>query len=153
MKKFKELSYSEKIRCRIRILWLVLISMLVYMVVIGETGGGDSRVMTTLADDVSRTIFFGGMFHVICRIVHNHKLLKNRLLLKEQMKNEQDERNQYLHDKSGGLVMDVLLICLLFVTLTTSLFNMAAFYTSLAILVVAILLKLLTYLFYSRVSR
>lgn len=153
MKKFKELSYSERIRWRIRLLWLVLISMLVYMVVIGEIDGGDSRIMTTLADDVSRTIFFGGMLYVICQIVHNQKLLKNRLLLKEQMKKEQDERNRYLYDKSGGLVMDILLVCLLFVTLTTSLFNMAAFYTSLAILATAIVLKLSAYLLYSRILR
>ena len=43
------------------------------------------------------------------------------------MKTELDERNQYLHDKSGGIVADILLAILLFVTLTASMFDMAAF--------------------------
>ena len=150
MKKFEKLTYTEKIKRRIRILWIFVFSMLVYMVVIGETGGGDSRIMTDLAEAVSRIIFFGGFIYIIIRIVQNKKLLKNRALLKEQMQAEQDERNQYLHDKSGGTVLDILLLCLLFTTVTTSLFNMAAFYTSVSILAVAVLLKASAYFIVSR---
>ncbi len=62
---------------------------------------------------------------------------------------EQDERNQYLHDKSGGIILDILLVFLLFITVTTALFNMSAFYISLIILVVTFLLKVGAYLFYS----
>lgn len=149
-KKFFGETYSDKIRWRIRVLWCVLIAMLVYMVVIGETGGGDSRIMTDLANTFSGITFFGGMIYVTNRIVKNKKLLSNRRLLKEQYKQEEDERNQYLHDKSGGIVMDILLLCLLFVTLTTSLFNMPAFYTSFAILLVAVGLKTIAYIVYSR---
>lgn len=69
--------------------------------------------------------------------------------MKEQMKLEQDERNQYLHDKSGGTVLDILLVFLLFVTVTTALYNMTAFHISIAILAFAILLKVGTYAFYS----
>lgn len=127
MKKFNHLAYVEKIKWRIRILWTVIIAMCVYMVIIGEVGGGDSRVMTNLAKSVSRIIFFGGFVYVCYRIFQNKKLLKNRLLLKEQMLMEQDERNQYLHDKSGGIVLDILLIGLLFITVTSALFNMPAF--------------------------
>lgn len=148
MKIFKKLSFSDKIRWRNRALWCLLVLMLIYMVVIGEIGWGDSRVMTTLADNVSRTIFFGGMIWVIYKIVRNKKLLKNQWLLKEQMKNESDERNQYLHDKSGGIVWDIMFVCLLFITLTTSLINMPAFYTSFTILVMAVVLKLLMYFLY-----
>ena len=150
MKKFEKQTFTEKIKWRIRILWLFVFGMLVYMVVIGEIGGGDSRIMTDLAEDVSRIIFFGGLIYIIFRIVQNKKLLRNRALLKEQMQEEQDERNQYLHDKSGGTVLDILLICLLFSTVTTALFNMAAFYTSASILTVAILLKVTAYLVFSR---
>lgn len=148
MKTYKKLSFSDKIRWRIRALWMLLVLMLVYMVVIGEMNLGDSRVMTTLADDVSRTIFFGGMIWVIYRIVQNKKLLNNQWLLKQKLKDELDERNQYLHDKSGGIVWDIMFICLLFVTLTTSLTNMPAFYASFAILCVAVILKLTAYFYY-----
>ena len=149
MRKFDSLTFTGKIKWRIRILWCILIFMLIYMVVVGEIGG-DSRIMTPLADIVSRILFFGGIVYIIQRIMHNKKLLTNRKLLEEQHRIEQDERNQYLHDKSGGIVWDILLICLLFIACTTALFHMAAFYTSFIILVVAILLKLGVYFLYSR---
>ena len=63
MKTYKQLTYSDKIRWRIRALWILLFFMLIYMVVIGEMNLGDSRIMTTLANDVSRIIFFGGMIY------------------------------------------------------------------------------------------
>lgn len=150
MKNYKAMNYSEKIRWRIRISQVILILMIVYMIVVAELGGGDSRIVTNLANMVGDIIFFGGIIYVISRIIHNRKLLKNRLLLKEQHLTEQDERNQYLHDKSGGIVMDILMLILLFVTVTTSLFNMAAFYTALTLLAAAVLLKAGSYLFYSR---
>ena len=149
MKNSEKSNYTDKIKWRIRISWMILVAMLIYMFIVAETGGGDSRIMTDLANTVSGIIFFGGMIYVIVRIVHNKKLLKNRLLMKEQMKLEQDERNQYLHDKSGGTVLDILLVFLMFVTVTTALYNMTAFYISISILAFAILLKAGTYLFYS----
>ena len=150
MRNCKAMDYETKIKWRIRILYLLLIAMLVYMVTVVELGGGDSRIMTDLASQFSRIVFFGGMIYVITRIVHNKKLLGNRLLRKEQMQEETDERNRYLHDKSGGIVRDILLACLLFITLTASLFDMTAFYMSLAILAIAVVLKAGAYLCYSR---
>ena len=150
MKQFEQLTYTKKIKWRIRFLWLTIAVMLVYMVVVGEIGGGDSRIMTSFANDVSRTIFFGGLVYVIYRLYKNKTLLKDRIGLKKQMQIEQDERNQYIHDKSGGLVVDLLLLFLLFTTLTASLFNMAAFYTSVTILAVTIALKAAAFFTYSR---
>lgn len=150
MQKIKDMNYEAKIKWRIRILYLLLIAMLAYMVAIAELGGGDSRIMTQLANTFSRIVFFGGMIYVISRIVHNKKLLGNRLLRKEQLLRETDERNRYLHDKSGGIVLDILLACLLFITLTASLFDMTAFYVSFAILAIAVILKAGAYLCYSR---
>ena len=121
--------------------------MLVYMFVIGELGGGDSRIMTPLAGRFSRIVFFGGLVYVVWRIRQNKKLLRSRQLLQQQMKAELDERNQYLHDKSGGIVADILLAILLFVTLTASMFDMAAFYTAFSVLAAAILLKAAAYWF------
>ena len=109
MKTCKHLTYTRKIQWRIRALWLLLTGMLVYMVLIAELGGGDSRMMTPLADKFSRIVFFGGLGYVIGRICKNKQLLRSRQLLQQQMKTELDERNQYLHDKSGGIVADILL--------------------------------------------
>ena len=148
MKTCNAISFTNRIKWRIRALWGLLTLMLVYMVVIGELGYGDSRMMTPLADDVSRTIFFGGMLWVISKIVRNKKLLRNRAMLKAQQQKELDEGNQYLHDKSGGIVWDSLFVCLLFITVTTALINMPAFYTSFIILCLAVLAKLAAYCFY-----
>ena len=150
MRWFEQMTYQQKIRWRLRVLWLIIVLMLAYMVVIGETGGGDSRVMTDLATRVSRIIFFGGLVWVICRIVHNRRLLKDEALRRENMLLELDERNRYLHDKSGGIVWDILAVCLLFITLTASLYNMAAFYTAAVILVLAAASKAGAYYFFSR---
>ena len=149
MKNSNGLNYTDKIKWRVRILWITLAAMLIYIIIVGETGGGDSRIMTDLADIVSRVIIFGGIIYIVARIIHNKKILNNRLLLKDQLLREQDERNQYLHDKSGGDVLDILLMALLFITATTALYNMIAFYVSFSILILAILLKAGAYLFYS----
>lgn len=148
MRKYKQLNYTKKIHLRIKMSYVLLVLMLIYMVIMGELGG-DSRIMTNLANFISDCIFFGGIIYIIARIVHNKKLLKNRILLKEQLQTEQDERNQYIHDKSGGLAVDLLLIMELFVTMTTALLNMPAFYTSLVILLVTLFLKAGLYFFYS----
>ena len=52
------MTYTKKIRYRIRFLWLTIIAMLIYMVWVGQNGGGDSRIMSNLADQISRLIFF-----------------------------------------------------------------------------------------------
>lgn len=150
MKNSNNHSFSRTIKLRIRILWVIVALMLAYMVIISELGGGDSRIMTPLAESVSRIIFFGGLIFVCYRIYFNKKLLENRLLLKEKFLDEQDERNQYLHDKSGGIVVDILMILLLFCTVTTALFNMVAFYVSLSILTATVLLKWVSYMYYHR---
>lgn len=144
MKKYKNRNLREKIKLRLNLSWAALIFMIVYMVVIGEMGLGDSRIMTPLAVHVSRVIYFGGLIYIISRIIHNRKLLSDKLLLQQQ-KPAADERAQFLHDKSGGYVMDILLLLLLSVTCTTALWNMPAFYVSLGILISAILLKLGSY--------
>lgn len=151
MRNSKDRTFSDKIKMRIRLLWAVLILMLIYMVFIGEMGWGDSRFMTTLAQNVSTIIFFGGLVYVVARIVKNRKILNNKHLLLSQSKKEADERQQFLHDKSGGIIVDILLLFLLFSTCTTALINMPAFYTSFIILSVALILKIGSHTIYSRI--
>ena len=145
MTPWSERPFSQVIRLRIRVLWGVIALMLVYMVAVAELGGGDSRRMTDLAQFAYRAIFFGGLAYAIARLVGYKKMLRDRLRLREQLLAERDERNRYLHDKSGGLVMDALLIGLLFLTCTCALFDMSAFYAAFAALAFAVALKLAAY--------
>ena len=150
MKSYCQLHFEQRIKWRIRGQWAILFLMLAYMIVIGEMGGGDSRMMLPLAEQVSRIIFFGGMGYIIYRLIRNYKLLKDKQLLKEKIVLEQDERRKYLHDKSGGIIWDIQLIFLLFLTLTASLYNMHAFYALYIVLVASVLLKIGFYLLYYR---
>ncbi|MCI8626517.1 MAG: hypothetical protein HFI40_09600 [Lachnospiraceae bacterium] len=145
MRRSRRMTYTEKVQRRIRLLYALLVGMLAYMVMVVELGGGDSREMSEFAQSLSRTLYFSGIIYIISRIIYYKRLLKNRLLLKEKRQKEQDERNQYLHDKSGGWAMDVLLFCLLVITWTTALFNREAFYTSVVILAAASALKFGSY--------
>ena len=150
MKNYRNPSFTAKIRTRIRVLWGIFVLMLIYMIIIGELKLGDSRIMTTLSVNVSKFILFGGIGYVIYRIVHNKKLLQYRSLLLEQQKQETDERVQFLYDKTGGIVVDILLVILLFVTCTAAFSNMTAFNISLGILVTTVSLKTGSYIFYNR---
>ena len=142
--------YQKRIRLRIKLQWALLGLMAVFMVVVGETGGGDSRKISQTASTVSRILFFGGGIYVAARIAHNRKLLQNKSLLRAQRRKEQDERERFLHDKSGGTVMDVLLLLLLFVTVATAQYDMSAFATAFGILLAAVALKAGAYCVLSR---
>ena len=144
MRNCKRMPYAQIIRWRIRVSYALLVLMLAYMV------GGDSRRMTDLASAVSRLLFFGGFGVVVSRIVHNKRLLRDRARLREQQMREQDERNQYLHDKSGGAALDILLVLLLFATVTAALFSMAAFSAVFPLLLAALAIKAGLYALYSR---
>ena len=126
MKHWTEMPYTQRLRWRVRLLWLAIVAMLVYMVVVAELGGGDSRKITRFADMVSDILFFGGLVWLGCRIARTKKLLKNQQLRSRQRLEEQDERNRYLHDKTGGVVLDLLLYLLVLVTDTAGLFDTAA---------------------------
>ena len=152
MRKMLEMSHRDKVRWKIRLLWLLIVAMLGYMVLIAETGGGDSRIQTKLADDFGRIVFFGGLVVVIWRLVHNKKLLKDRLLLQQDAARVRDERQQYLHDKSGGLVVDILLVCLLLMALTASFYNMPAFYMAYAALLLTAAVKAGAWLIYHHIA-
>ena len=143
-------SYAKKIKWRICLLWVSFVLLLVYMVFIGENGGGDSRIQTSLAETVSRFLFFGGLIYIGYRIRYYKVLLKNDYCMKQELLYEQDERNKFLYDKSGGIVMDILLIVLIFATMTAAMYHMITFYVLLVILVIAIVLKVVTYLLFAK---
>lgn len=61
------------IRKKIVILWVGLILLLIAMVLVGEGSGTillSGREQTSLAKDVTRTVYFGGLIFVIVRLCH-----------------------------------------------------------------------------------
>ena len=145
-----KMSYTGQIRCRVALLAAGILLMLAYMVLVGETGGGDSRVMSDFARGVANFIFFCGLGVMVWRLAHNCKLLGDRRRLKEQLLKEREERARSLHTRSGGLAMDVTLLALLFITMTAGMYNMAAFYTAFAGPAAASAAKAGSYLYFSR---
>ncbi len=133
--------FAKRIRWRIRVLWALIVLMLVYMVVVGETGGGDSRMQTDLAENMSRILFFGGLIWAGWRIRQNRRILSDIRLLKAQAVAERDEFTRHLHLQSGGWVMDAMLLILYVVTMTASMYSMPLFHLSLGLLLTAIALK------------
>ena len=143
-------SYERTIRRRIWWVRGIVALMFIYMIVVGETGGGDSRMQTQLAAQVSRLLFFGSGIALCVYLWKLKRLLKDRLLRKQQLLKENDERNQMIYDKSGGWVMNAVLVMLLFATTTASLYSMPAFYACYPLLLAAAALKGGAYLYYSR---
>ena len=141
--------YQKKIRRRIALWWFVIAAQLVWMVIVGKTGG-DSRMMTQLAATAGRILYFGMMIFAGCRIRYNRNLLNDRLLLKEQALRERDERNRALHQLSGGMVMDIMLTALYLLTMTAAFYSMPVFYTAYSLLLLAAALKSGAFLAYSR---
>jgi len=133
--------YAKVIQWRIRLLWLALAAMLVFMVVIGELGLRSSRVMSDFTARTSNVFYWWGMIYIIVRIVMNKKLLKDRLRLKEQQLRERDEWRQHLHRMSGGYVMDVFLVIGWIASIAASCYSNEAFYTAYGLLFIAALLK------------
>lgn len=145
-----KMSYAQTIRWRIRLLWLALIGMLIFMVVIGEIGARNSRIVTGFAYNWGGLLYWTGLFYIIGRIIINHKLLKDRLRLKEQQLRERDERNQYLHRMSGGWVMDAMLVLCYIAAVAASCYSNEAFYAAFGLLVAAALLKVAAEIAYGK---
>ena len=150
MKSYKNKSFKEKVKLRILMLRATIILMFIYIIILAEMGFGDSRIITGLAQDVSNIIFLGGMIYILRKISYNKKLLQDKLLRLDEEIKEADERKKFLHDKSGGVVVDILLLTLLIITFTTALINMTAFYISFAILMITIILKATSYYLYMK---
>ena len=61
--------YTKIIQRRIRLLWLALAAMLIFMVVIGELGLRNSQVITGFAYDCGNFLYWCGLFYIIGRII------------------------------------------------------------------------------------
>lgn len=150
MKNYKNKSFKEKVKLRILMLRATIILMFIYIIILAEMGFGDSRIITGLAQNVSNIIFLGGIIYILRKISYNKKLLQDKLLRLDEEIKEADERKKFLYDKSGGVVVDILLLTLLLITFTTALINMTAFNVSFAILMITIILKATSYYVYMK---
>lgn len=142
--------YTRIIQRRIRFLWLALIAMLIFMVVIGELGLRSSKVITGFAYNCGNFLYWCGLFYIIGRIIINHKLLKDRLRLKEQQLRERDEYRQHLHRVSGGWVMDAMLALCYIAAVAASCWSNETFYVAFGLLFAAALLKLIAKIAYGK---
>ena len=143
-------TYTRVIQQRIRFLWLALIAMLIFMVVIGELGLRSSKVITGFAYNCGNFLYWCGLFYIIGRIIINHKLLKDRLRLKEQQLRERDEYRQHLHRVSGGWVMDAMLALCYIAAVAASCWSNETFYVAFGLLFAAALLKLIAKIAYGK---
>ena len=69
MKRTDSMPFARKIRLRIWGCWAAIVVMTVYMLVLVEIGGGDSRIMTRTAELVTRLLYFGGLIFLIVRSI------------------------------------------------------------------------------------
>lgn len=142
------LPFSQVVRKRIWALWAVLALLLIFMVTVGEKGLIDSRYTTNLSQLSYKFLYFGGVIYTIYKIHYNRSLLKNKEKLRQEKILELDERTQWVHEKSGGLVLDILLLCLAAAACVLSFVDISAFNTAVSILFFAVLLKIAAYFYY-----
>lgn len=141
-------SFTQKIKNRIYILWLALIALLILMITIGEVGIIDSRYTTQMSEIAYKLIYFGSLVYVIYKINYNKKLLKNSQKLKEEKIRELDERTQWVYEKSGGIIVDIIILGLTLFTWSLAFIDIFAFNTSVIILFFIVLVKIASYFYY-----
>lgn len=141
-------SFTQKIKKRIHILWLVLIALLILMIAIGEIGIIDSRYTTNMSEIAYKFIYFGSLVYVIYKINYNKKILKNSQKLKEEKIRELDERTQWVYEKSGGIIVDIIILGLTLFTWTLAFIDIFAFNTSIIILFFVVIVKIVSYFYY-----
>ena len=140
---------DRKIKKRIAIYSALLVLIFAYIFVIGKMGLCNNRKMSETAGMAIMAIIFGGVLFVVIKLVYNRRLLKNTFKISLEFRKELRKRDKLLYEKSGGVVFEILLYFLLFVTGTAALINEAAFRVSFLVLTVSIVLKVVTYMIYS----
>lgn len=142
-------SFTQTIKNRIHILWVVLIALLILMITIGEVGVIDSRYTTQMSEIAYKFIYFGSLIYVIYKINYNKKLLKNSQKLNEEKIRELDERTQWVYEKSGGIIVDIIMLGLTLFTWSLAFIDIFAFNTSVIILFFVVIVKIVSYTYYN----
>ncbi len=148
------MKYEVQLKRRL-IMYRVLIAVLfVSVILIGECSDRgillDSRSMSITAQQVSRSIVFGGILLLL--ILHHRtvRLLQNQDERSKKHIKESDERRIFIHDKSNTLTLELLSGVGIVALLIFSYVNMTAFSTVYGFMAAGLLLKGMTYLYYKR---
>ena len=143
MKTAETMSFSDRIKWRIRTLWVLFTAMFCSIVILGERSLGNARLIARFADTCGALMFLCMVAWIVWRLRYNTQLLRNPRLLRQQELDEEAQRMQDFHRKTGMILWDILFVGLYFITLTTSLWNMQVFYVSFAVFAVAIAARVL----------
>ena len=143
MKTAETMSFSDRIKWRIRLLWILFAAMFCFMLLVGERSLGNARLISRFADTCGTLMFLGMLGWIVWRIRYNQHLLCSPWLLRQKELDEQAQRMQPMCNKSSIVLWDILFVGLYFVTLTMSLWNTQLFLVSFAVLAVVIAARVL----------
>ena len=156
-----KLPFSQVVKRRIYLLWAVLALLLAFMVLVGEKGLIDSRYTTGLSQLSYKALYLGGREtgQALSALEDLDGLLftgsaGTGYQLHRQLAGQPekilalDERTQWVHEKSGGPIMDIFLLCLAAAACALSFVDISAFNTAVSILFFAVLLKIAAYFYY-----
>lgn len=147
----QRMSYVQTLRWRVWALWAELAMVVVYLVLVTELETLGLLQIVDVADLVSRALPLAAIVYLLVRIFLDKRQLRAQVNRLEQHQ-EPELRARFLHEKSGGVVMDIVLFGLLLAALIATLVNLTAFYTVFFLLLFALLVKLIAYLLFSRLG-
>ncbi len=127
--------------------------MLILNVVVGvfwEELFPDPRTMTRQARSMQSALFFGFWLYLILRLFFNRKKLRDPDKLESDSRRQQDERRILVGEKAAKLSGDLILVGLTLAVFVTSLYNMDMFNALYYTLLGCVLLRLGSWLYYSR---
>ena len=143
--------YEEKLKRRLIFCRVLIVTLLALMILIGVLSDRgvllDSRTMSRTAQMVPRLIIFGGI--VLLLILHRRTafLLSDRIARDRQRIAEEDERRQYIQQRSNSLTLEALFAIGTLAVLILSYVDMTAFTTAYLALLCGLLLKGITWLY------
>ena len=149
--KHQRMSYVQALRWRVWALWAQLAVMVAYLVLVTELEALGILLVTDAADLFSRVLPLAAIVYFLVRIFLDKRQLRAQVSRLEQHQ-EPELRARFLHEKSGGVVMDIVLFGLLLASLITALVSLSAFCTAFFLLLFALLVKLAAYLLFSRLG-
>lgn len=148
MDEYRNRIKKENVWLRIGI--AVMLALNVMVGVFWEELLPDPRTMTSQARSMQSIMFFGFWLYLIFRLGLNLKRLKDPEKLEADVRRQQDERRILVGDKAARLSGDLTLAGLIVAVFVTSLYNMDMFNALYYTLLGAVLLRVGSWLYYSR---
>lgn len=144
----EEKEVERRIRLKKNLLSLGIVFILVLVVFISLNGGGDSSVIPSNVLQFGSYAVLISLVYLFFRIKFYGELLKDKFKLRQSINSEKNEQKRLLHEKSGGDVWTVMFVIITILAVIASQYNVVAFYTTYAILIFHILVKIAYYIYY-----